>query len=106
MSYIDYGAIAFKNGKLISTEMFTPMEDTCGFSDEEQLLPQTKNSFDGNDFIIIGNKRLIFGFCKTYIRWWYDCFPDEENPEERYDVDGEFFGWSDYVKWKKWEKLL
>ena len=27
MAMIDYGAIAWKNGKLISTDMFTPMKD-------------------------------------------------------------------------------
>lgn len=30
MAMIDYGAIAFKNGKLISTEMFTPMMNMVG----------------------------------------------------------------------------
>lgn len=39
MAFIDYGAIAFKNRKLISSEMFTPMSETCGFSDEDGLLP-------------------------------------------------------------------
>lgn len=101
---IDYGAIAFKNGKLISTEMSTSMITTCGFSDKNKLLPGRKSPFDGNFSIVIGDKTLVIGFFKTYVAWWYDCFPDEKNPEARYDSDGEYFGFSEYVKWKKWEK--
>ena len=33
MAMMDYGAIAFKNGKLISTGMFTPMQDMVGWED-------------------------------------------------------------------------
>ena len=36
MAMIDYGAIAFKNGKLISTEMFTPMINMVGWEDTEK----------------------------------------------------------------------
>ena len=32
---IDYGVIAKKNGKIITTEFFTPMEDTLGVTFEE-----------------------------------------------------------------------
>lgn len=35
MAAIDYGAIAFKNGKLISIKCFTPMIDTVGWEDTE-----------------------------------------------------------------------
>lgn len=35
MAMIDYGAIAFKNGKLISTAMFSPMKDMVGWEDTE-----------------------------------------------------------------------
>lgn len=35
MAMIDYGAIAFKNGKLISTDMFSPMKDMVGWEDTE-----------------------------------------------------------------------
>lgn len=33
MAMIDYGAIAFKNGKLISTGIFTQMKDMVGWED-------------------------------------------------------------------------
>ena len=33
---IDYGAIAFKNGKLISTDAFTPMKQMVGWEDGEE----------------------------------------------------------------------
>ena len=38
MAYSDYGAIAFKNGRLISTDTFTPMIDTVGWEDTEETL--------------------------------------------------------------------
>ena len=36
MAMLDYGAIGFKNGKLISTGFFTPMKETCGARMEEE----------------------------------------------------------------------
>ena len=106
MAMIDYGAIAFKNGNLISTGMFTPMEETCGFSDKDVPLPQTESSFDGNYFVVLGNDRLVLGFYKTSLHWWHDLFSDEKDPNVRYDVGGEFFGMSDYTGWKRWEKTF
>lgn len=44
------------------------------------------------------------GFYKTYIRWWYDAFPESENSDERYMTGGESFGFSVYKKWKRWEE--
>lgn len=38
MAMIDYGAIAFKNGKLISTGMFTPMKDMVGWEDTKKVI--------------------------------------------------------------------
>lgn len=35
MAMIDYGAIAFRNRKLISTEMFTPMINMVGWEDTD-----------------------------------------------------------------------
>ena len=35
MAMIDYGAIAWKNGKLISTDVFTPMKDMVGWDDSD-----------------------------------------------------------------------
>ena len=106
MAMIDYGAIAFKNGKLISTDMFTPMEETCGFSDKDTPLPHKKSSFAGNHFVVLGNEKLVLGFYKTIFRWWNDRLEEAEDPKVRYDVGGEFFGMSDYTKWSRWEKTF
>ena len=43
MAMIDYGAIAWKDGKLISTDMFTAMEDMVGWSDN------SKHRLDGRN---------------------------------------------------------
>ena len=102
MAIIDYGAIAFKNGKLISTEMFTPMEETCGFSDKQNILPGTDHSFDGNHFVTIGNRQFIVGFYKESVSW---CFDHGKTwNENRYEGGVELVSWSDYHGWTRWEK--
>jgi hypothetical protein len=98
MAMIDYGAIAFKNGKLISTDMFTPMLETCGFSDEDKRLPGSDVCFDGNHFIVLGNRDIVFGFYKTSIHWWRNSSYEPSG--------GEFFGISDYVGWKYWHNYF
>lgn len=108
MAIIDYGAIAFKNGKLISTDMFTDMKETCGFSDKDNLLPGADMSFDGNCFVTVGNKQFLLGFYKTTMYWWQDRkWKDKEDADfdddyPRYTFGYEMFGWSDYT-WKKWK---
>jgi len=104
MAMMDYGAIAFKNGKLISTNMFTPMEATCGFSDEGSPLPQNQFTFDKNYFVVIGNERMVFGFYKTSVSWWIDQFPNETDPSRRYTVDYRWFDFGEYEKWRRWSK--
>ena len=102
MAIIDYGAIAFKNGKLISTKMFTPMKQTCGFSDAENSLPGTDFSFDGNCFAVIGDKQFLVGFYKKTVIWWYDH--GESWEEDGYEYGVEMLAWSDYYGWSKWSK--
>lgn len=97
MAMIDYGAIAFKNGKLISTGMITPMMDTCGFSDKDAKLPECESNFDGHFFVTVGNKRLLFGFYKTSMYWFSaDRFGKKE--------DCECFDCGPYAKWTRWEE--
>ena len=71
MAMIDYGAIAFKNGKLISTDMFTPMINMVGWEDDEN---DTYHDYDtnkdnplklnGNYFAYIGDKDCTIAFYK------------------------------------------
>ena len=96
MAMIDYGAIAFKNGECISTEMFTPMKKTCGFSDKND----SKSNLDGNYFVVCGDKELAIGFYKEQVAWtsnlseWSEC-----NGEE-------YFRSSNFHKWAYYRKLL
>lgn len=125
MAMIDYGAIAFKNGKLISTDMFTPMIDMVGWEDTENDVCYNYNtdkecplSLKGNYFAYIGDANLTVGFYKTMIRiverwenseeskWEY--FERGENNEEgkwEYFVVDECFSSGSY-KWSKWELYL
>lgn len=47
MAMMDYGAIAFKNGKLISTDMFTPMIDMVGWEDTNKDVYESRSHIDG-----------------------------------------------------------
>ena len=62
MAMIDYGAIAWKNGKLISTDMFTPMKDMVGWDDSDLDI---EPPLEGNYFAYIGDKDLTWHFIKT-----------------------------------------
>lgn len=88
MAMIDYGAIAWKNGKLISTDMFTDMEDMVGWSDDGE------HSLEGNYFAYIGDKDLTLAFYKTSMRIYCPTFS--------YDNDNIFFGSERFEGWKKW----
>lgn len=86
MAMIDYGAIAWKDGKLISTDMFTPMIDTVGWHDDE---------IDGDNFVIIGDKDLTLGFYKnviTIVRPKHTC--------------RHFISNTEYKGWRYWRNVL
>lgn len=75
MAMIDYGAIAFKNGKLISTAMFTPMKDMVGWEDNDATEYYEGFSTDEacnlclshNYFAFIGDKDCTIAFYKERI---------------------------------------
>lgn len=109
MAVIDYGAIAFKNGKLISTGMFTDMKDTVGFSDKELPLlgREGQESIGGNCFVTVGDERIIIGFFKCTMLWWVKtAVKDDPNHGYAYRENVEMFGYSPYVKWGRWENQL
>ena len=64
MAMIDYGVIAKKNGKLLTTEMFTPMIDTLGFECEQD---DRGCSLEGNYFVYLGDKDFFVGIYKGTI---------------------------------------
>lgn len=92
MAMIDYGAIAWKNGKLISTEMFTPMKDMVGWDDSDLDI---ENPLVNNYFAYIGDKDFTLAFYKSVMRIY--------SPHFTYDNDVIFFGSERFEGWKKWE---
>ena len=91
MAMIDYGAIAWKNGKLISTDMFTDMKDMVGWDDSDLDI---ENPLVGNYFAYIGDKDFILTFYKNVMRIY--------NPYFTHDDDVIFFGSERFEGWKKW----
>lgn len=105
MSMMDYGAIAFKNGKLISTDMFTPMIDMVGWEDtEEDVYYDYHNNagiplnLKGNYFAYIGDEEHTVAFYKTHIRMI------EKFNDGIFRNEIEFLGCTHYIwsKWKYW----
>lgn len=92
MAMIDYGAIAWKNGKLISTEMFTPMKDMVGWDDSDLDI---ENPLVNNYFAYIGDKDFTLAFYKSVMRIY--------NPYFTYDDGVIYFGHERFRGWKKWE---
>lgn len=92
MAMIDYGAIAWKNGKLISTEMFTDMKRMVGWDDSNL---DVENPLVDNYFAYIGDKDFTLAFYKSLMRIY--------NPHFTYDDDIIYFGSERFMGWKKWE---
>lgn len=111
MAMIDYGAIGFKNGKLISTGMFTPMIDTVGWEDceedlmwEEDIRGEKRSKpleLKDNYFLYIGDKDYTIAFYKTFI----DMIERNKRIDEHnFTVKCEGFNWSNYTGWKAWDR--
>lgn len=91
MAMIDYGAIAWKNGKLISTDMFTDMKDMVGWDDSGS---NNDEPLINNYFAYIGDEDFTLAFYKNLMRIY--------NPHFTYDNDTIFFGSERFEGWKKW----
>lgn len=113
MAMMDYGAIAFKNGKLISTDMFTPMIDMVGWEDTEKDVyesrphypTETENDYmlplklNGNYFAYIGDAECTLAFYKTQlvIVRKYD--------DGTFDCRHEYLCCTNYT-WSKWDDYV
>ena len=110
MAMMDYGAIAFKNGKLISTDMFTPMIDMVGWEDTEKDVYESRShsvdesesnymlplNLKGNYFAYVGDADCTLAFYKcsmVIVEKWQDG---------TFNYHCEYFGSSNYT-WSKWE---
>lgn len=103
MAMMDYGAIAFKNGKLISTDMFTPMMDMVGWEDDEQDTyhdyatdKDVPLNLNDNYFAYIGDSDCTLAFykCTMIIVKKFD--------DGTFSYHYEFFNCTNYT-WSKWE---
>ena len=104
MAMIDYGAIAFKNGKLISTEMFTPMIDMVGWEDTEKDVYRDYYTdedkplhLNGNYFAYVGDRDCTLAFYKEQM------VIAERYSEGTFGYHHEFFNCTPYT-WSKWEE--
>lgn len=109
MAMSDYGAIAFKNGKLISTEMFTPMIDMVGWEDTENDVYESRSYVDGesesdymkpielkdNYFAYVGDKDCTLAFYK------YQMVIAQRYQNGTFDYRHEYIGFTNYT-WSKW----
>ena len=93
MAMVDYGAIAWKDGKLISTDMFTPMEDMVGWSDRDD---DKEFKLDGNCFAYIGDKDFTVGFYKDVMHI---------HSVDKFYNETIYFGYEDFIGWHKWERF-
>lgn len=90
MAMVDYGAIAWKDGKLISTDMFTPMEDMVGWTDNHE------HRLEGNYFAYIGDEDFTVGFYKDTM-----CI---YSPISKHYNETFYFGGTSFEKWSRWRK--
>ena len=105
MAMMDYGAIAFKNGKLISTDMFTPMIDMVGWEDKEEDTYHDYNrnvdeplNLKGNYFAYIGDSNCTVAFYKSGLRI-------VERYEDEFWNESEWFNSTNYT-WSKWSNWV
>ena len=111
MAMIDYGAIAFKNGKLISTEMFTPMIDMVGWEDTDDdvyesrpySIGEPKSNYTkplklkNNYFAYIGDSDCTLAFYKCQLVIAERC------ADGTFRYCDEWFNCTNYT-WSKWEE--
>ena len=107
MAMIDYGAVVFKNGKLINeNQLFVEMKDMVRWDDEERVYINTSNGEEykhsylhGNHFAYIGDEDFTIGFYKTYCRiswkdnydYLYACLDLDRRKSHTFTYNGHSF---------------
>ena len=106
MAMLDYGAIAFKNGKLISTEMFTPMIDMVGWEDTEKDVYHDYDAekyrpieLNGNYFAYIGDADVTLAFYKMQL------VSVQRFKDGTFSYHHEYFNCTNYT-WSKWQDYV
>lgn len=101
MAIIDYGAIVFKNGKLISTGMFDSMINMVGWTDTEKdcnTFTGKPIKLNGNCFTYIGDSDCTLGFYKDQL------IIAEKVGDHKFIYTHKFFNCTGYT-WSKWQSL-
>ena len=106
MAMIDYGAIAFKNGKLLSKEMFGDMKDMVGWED---TAADTYHDYRDNKdkpinlkdqyFAYVGDADCTIAFYKTSL------VIVNKYKNGTFGYHHEWFGGNGYT-WSKWEHYV
>lgn len=105
MAMMDYGAIAFKNGKLISTDMFTPMIEMVGWEDTKNDVYHNYNTDEDKPLMLKGNYFAYIGDSDCTVAFYKTCLCIVERFEDEFWIDSESFGGS-YYTWSKWVKWV
>ena len=103
MAFIDYGAIAWKDGKLISKEFFDSMKDMVGWKDSADLAldeDTASKTLHGNYFTYVGDEDFTACFYKHTMTI---CYKDMLTGE--YKVEKEWFNWAKYYGWKRYKNF-
>ena len=94
MAIMDYGALTWKDGVLLSeTEFFDDMQEMVGWNDEGQ-----ENQLAHNWFTYIGDEELTIMFYKY-------CMKIYSKGRDYYN-DVIYFGSENFEGWRKWEQLF
>lgn len=101
MAMIDYGAIAFKNGKLISKHMFDDMKDMVGWEDTASSVYKSNGRWEHLNlkdryFTYVGDSSCTLAFYKTQI------VIVQNNFDGTFDYHHEYLSCTHYT-WSKWE---
>ena len=67
MAMIDYGVIAKKNGRILTTDFFTDMKDALGFSIEKS---DCGEPIEGNYFTYLGDRDFYVGIYKGMLSFF------------------------------------
>ena len=100
MAMIDYGAIVFKNGKLITHDMFTPMKEAVGWEDVGKVELDYYGEplhLKGQYFTYIGDSEATIGFYKNGIKVVQNYGKDIFQHYECFQNEYKWSKWTDYI---------
>lgn len=110
MAMIDYGAIAFKNGKKISHGMFTDMKEMVGWQDDgrhkykdfstNELIPL---KLKDNYFVYIGDRECTIAIYKCTVVF-VESFIDKHK-KSTFFKEVEYFNCTNFL-WHKYKKYF